>query len=280
MVATLEDSRAPTRTAGPKGALLVLFGFLNRRPLLDETYAGWMFDVYAWALRNFDPVMFRNESVLVTPSNRHFPGTANSPDEMAHLIFDRVVAYAGMAHWPLKLLPPDSCVLEPATEVRVIAGARGSRAVAAETSSARLTLSYDPSHLNNPEAMIAVFAHTLAHYLGTSASEPPPGGAENWPHVTEILAVFLGFGLMFANTALVLPRGGCCGGPVVRRQAYVSQHDITYALAIFSVLKGLPKQDVLAHLKKSLRGHFKQALREIKDKYEPRLQEIEQYYSD
>ena len=280
MVATLEDSRAPTRTAGPKGALLVLFGFLNRRPLLDETYAGWMFDVYAWALRNFDPVMFRNESVLVTPTNQHFPGTANSPDEMAHLIFDRVVAYAGMAHWPLKLLPPDSCVLEPATEVRVIAGARGSRAVAAETSSARLTLSYDPSHLNNPEAMIAVFAHTLAHYLGTSASEPPPGGAENWPHVTEILAVFLGFGLMFANTALVLPRGGCCGGPVVRRQAYVSQHDITYALAIFSVLKGLPKQDVLAHLKKSLRGHFKQALREIKDKYEPRLQEIEQYYSD
>ena len=280
MVATLEDSRAPTRTAGPKGALLVLFGFLNRRPLLDETYAGWMFDVYAWALRNFDPVMFRNESVLVTPTNQHFPGTANSPDEMAHLIFDRVVAYAGMAHWPLKLLPPDSCVLEPATEVRVIAGARGSRAVAAETSSARLTLSYDPSHLNNPEAMIAVFAHTLAHYLGTSASEPPPGGAENWPHVTEILAVFLGFGLMFANTALVLPRGGCCGGPVVRRQAYVSQHDITYALAIFSVLKGLPKQDVLAHLKKSLRGHFKQALREIKGKYEPRLQEIEQYYSD
>ena len=35
-----------------------------------------------------------------------------------------------------------------------------------------LTLSYDPDQLNNPEAMIAVFAHTLAHYLGTSASEP------------------------------------------------------------------------------------------------------------
>lgn len=258
----------------------MLFGLLDRRPLLDETHAAWMFDVYAWALRSFDPVMFRDETLLVTPSNQHFPGTANSPDEMANLIFDRVVAYAGMAHWPLRLLPPDSCVLEPAAEVRMIAGARGTRAVAAETPSASLTLSYDPSHLNNPEAMIAVFAHTLAHYLGSSAREPPPGGAENWPHVTEILAVFLGFGLMFANTALVLPRGGCCGGPVVRRQAYVSQHDITYALAIFSALKGLPKEDVLAHLKKSLRGHFKQALREIKGKYAPRLQEIAQYCGD
>ncbi len=255
----------------------MMFGLLDRRPLLDKTYAGWMFDVYAWALRNLDARMFRDETLLVTPSNDHFPGRASSPEEMAALIFDRVVAYAGMAHWPLQLLPPGSCALETATEVRVVAGARGSRALAAEEPSASLTLSYDPDYLNNPEAMIAVFAHTLAHYLGTSATEPPPGGAENWPQVTELLAVFLGFGLMFANTALVLPRGGCCGGPVVRRQAYVSQHDITYALAIFAALKGLPQKAVLRHLKKSLRGHFRQALREIEGRYASRLQELQAF---
>ena len=250
----------------------MLLGFLDRGPLLDEAYADWMFAVYAWALRNFDPVMFRDETLLVTPSNKHFPGRAHSPEEMAGLIFDRVVNYAGMAHWPFKLLPPGSCVLAPAAEVPVVVGVRGSRAVASQPSPASLTLSYDPDYLNNPEAMIAVFAHTLAHYLGTSAKEPAPGGPENWPHTTEILAVFLGFGLMFANTALVLPRGGCCGGPVVRRQAYVSQHDITYALAIFAALKELPQKDVLRHLKKPLRGHFKQALREVKGRHAPRLQ--------
>ncbi len=119
----------------------MLFGLLDRRPLLDENYADWLFDIYAWALRNFDPIMFRDETQLVTPSNHHFPGRANSPEQMANLIFDRVVAYAGMAHWPLKLLPPGSCVLEPAPEVRVVAGARGSRAVAATRSPASLTLS-------------------------------------------------------------------------------------------------------------------------------------------
>lgn len=256
----------------------MMFGLLDRGPLLEEDYAGWMFDVYAWALRSFDPLMFRDETILVTPSNEHFPGRANSPQEMAELIFERVVAYAGMRHWPLQLLPPDSCVVEPPAEVRVVAGARGARAIAAsEPSPAGLTLSYDPNYLNNPEAMIAVFAHTLSHYLGSSATEPPPGGTENWPHVTEILAVFLGFGLMFANTALVLPRGGCCGGPVVRRQAFVSQHDITYALAIFAALKGLPQKDVLAHLKKPLRGHFKQALREVTGRYGSRLQALQHY---
>jgi hypothetical protein len=152
--------------------------------------------------------------------------------------------------------------------------------LAAAPSPASLTVTYEPDYLNNPEAMIAVFAHALAHYLGTSAKEPPPGGAENWPQVTEILAVFLGFGLMFANTALVLPRGGCCGGPVVRRQAYVSQHDITYALAIFAALKRLPQQQVLRHLKGSLRGHFRRAMREVKGRYAPRLQDMEQSLYD
>jgi hypothetical protein len=255
----------------------MLLGFLDRGPLLEETYADWIFGVYGWALRNFDPVMFRDETLLVTPSNAHFPGRANSQEEMANLIFERVVAYAGMAHWPLKLLPPDSCVLEQTPRVLVQGDTRGSRALAPQPSAANLTLSYEPGYLNNPEAMIAVFAHTLAHYLGTSATEPPPGGAENWPHVTEILAVFLGFGLMFANTALVLPRGGCCGGPVVRRQAYVSQHDITYALAIFSALKGLPGNAVLKHLKKPLRGHFKRALREVNGRYVAQLQALQRH---
>lgn len=255
----------------------MMFGFRNRGPLLDDAYAGWMFDVFAWALRNFDAHMFRDETLLVTPSNQHFPGRANSSDEMARLIFDRVVGFAGMQHWPLKLLPPGTCELQPAGEVRVIAGTRGSRATVAAISPASLTLSYETEYLNNPEAMIAVFAHTLAHHLGSSATEPAPGGSENWPHVTELLAVFLGFGLMFANTALVLPKGGCCGGPVVRRQAYVSQHDITYALAIFTALKGLPPQQVLKHLKKPLRGHFKRALREVTERHVSRLQDTARY---
>lgn len=256
----------------------MLLGLIDRQPLLDEVYAGWIFDVYAWALRNFDPIMFRDETLLVTPSNDHFPDRANTADEMANRIFDRVVAYAGMKHWPLRLLPPNNCVLPPAVEIPVVGGARGSRAMAVDRSPASLTLSYETGYLNDPEVMIAVFAHTLAHYLGMSATEPPPGGTENWPQVTEILAVFLGFGLMFANTALVLPRGGCCGGPTVKRRAYVSQHDITYALAIFSALKGLPKKEVMAHLKKALRGHFKRALREIETKYPLRLEALKQDY--
>ncbi|MCB1772588.1 MAG: hypothetical protein KDI88_03145 [Gammaproteobacteria bacterium] len=249
-----------------------MFGLLDSRPLLEDTYADWMFAVFGWALRHFDPVMFREETVLVTPSNEHFPGRASSTGEMANLIFSQVVGFAGMQHWPVRLLPPGSCVLEPDSGVRVAGHLRGARASGPVEPGGSLTISYDPGYVNNPEAMIAVFSHTLAHYLGSTATEPPPGGTENWPQVTEILAVFLGFGLMFANTALMFPRGGCCGGPSVQRSAAVSQHDITYALAIFAALKGIPPRAVTPHLKKSLRGHFKQALREIDKRHSDRLQ--------
>lgn len=253
----------------------MLSSLFHRTPVLDPAYAGWIFDVYAWALRNFDAVMFRDETVLVTPTNQHFPGRADNPDAMAQLIFDQVVGYAGLQHWPLRLLPPGTCQLDSATEVHIVTGVRGARATLAAPSPAKLTVSYDPGQLNNPEVSIAVFAHTLAHYLGNSAHDEPPGGAENWPHITELLSVFLGFGLMFANTALVLPKGGCCGGPVVTRQAFVSQHDITYALAIFAALKNLPAKHVLKHLKKPLHSHFKAAQREIKGLHAERLQALQ-----
>lgn len=252
----------------------MMFGLFNRGPLLDEDYANWIFDVFAWALRNFDPVMFREETVLVLPTNEHFSGRANNPEEMAKLIFTQVVGFAGMRHWPLQLLPPDSCLLESAAPTDFSTELRGKRGMAPDPSSARLTLTYDPEYLNNPEATIAVFAHTLAHYLGSAATEPPPGGPDSWPQTTEILAVFLGFGLMFANTALVLPRGGCCGGPVVRRQAFVTQQDITYALALFASLKQLPNKQILKHLKKSLQSHFKLARQEIERDYRARLVEL------
>jgi hypothetical protein len=103
----------------------MLFGLLDRDPFLDETTANWMFDVYRWVLRNFDPLMFRDETILVTPPNAHFPGRANSSEAMAQLVFERVVSHAGMAHWPLLLLPPDSCETAPVTAQPVVGGTPG-----------------------------------------------------------------------------------------------------------------------------------------------------------
>jgi hypothetical protein len=124
--------------------------------------------------------------------------------------------------------------------------------------------------VNHPEVLIASYAHTLAHYLGSMASEPPPGDEANWPHITEVLAVFMGFGVLFANSAYTAKVSSCgsCQGPVAERDSFLSQYDITYALAIFTVLKGVKAGEVTGHLKSSLRPYFRRCLKDLKGRGE------------
>lgn len=248
----------------------MFFPFLKPSQLLDEASVLWMFDTFAWALRNFDAEVFSNETILVTPSNAHFPGREASAEGMASLIFDKVKVYAGMQHWPCRLM--DEHVAENITPPRIqieghIRGAAGVAPTSIDEAQ-KLVIVYSRDHLRDPEVLIANFAHTLAHYLGTTAAEAPPGGEENWPHVTELLAVFMGFGVMMANSANTAKIRSCgsCSGPAVERENFLSQYDITYALAIFCCLKGIPAREAAEHLKSSLRPFFKKAMKEVKRK--------------
>lgn len=245
-----------------------MFGLLKSKPLLEQDATHWLFDTFAWALRNFDARVFFAETTLVTPSNRHFPGRESSAQGMAQLIFDRVKQYAGLQHWPCELVKAEDPRLNTPVALAIEGQARGSKAVAtAAAASPSLIIPYDSHQLAKPEAMIAQYAHILAHYLGQTADEPPPGGATFWPQATELLAVFLGFGIMVANSAYTF-RGGCgsCYNPLAERTAYLSQDEAVYALAIFSVLKDISNKEVLPHLKNYLRPVFKNAVKEIRNK--------------
>jgi len=244
----------------------VFLELFKSRPILDEESILWLFELYHWALTNFDADIFFRQTVLVQPSNHFFPGNAASNDEMAQLIFDKVREYAGLKHWPCRLTAEQSCATQPARIV--VSGAlRYMNGVEPEyvLEEQRLKVVYDPRQVNNPEAIIASFAHTLAHHLAAMAEDTPPGGEENWPQATEVLAVFLGFGLMFSNSAFNYRNRACgsCQPVTVNRQAWLSQYDITYALAIFAVLKNIPPGQVTAHLKKSLRSFFKKAYKDV-----------------
>ena len=246
-----------------------MFGIFNNKPILDEDSAHWLFDTFAWCLANFDADVFYKETILVVPSNKHFPGRESSAQGMANLIFEQVKEYAGLKHWPYRLIGPDTPVSNEQQPLKIEGPLRGSKSIVPSTvdDAHRFVVPYNPEQIKKPEALIASYAHILAHYLGTMAKELPPGGEDYWPHATEVLSVFMGFGLMIANSAYTF-RGGCgsCYNPLAERTAYLSQDEATYALAIFCVLKGIPNQDVLPHLKKYLRPVFKNAVKEIKQR--------------
>ena len=249
----------------------MLSKLIKPKACLDEDSTLWLFDTFAWALRNLDARVFYAETILVTPSDQHFPGTVTSADGMANLIFNQVKEHAGVRHWPtdLKSIAEGRPVKSPKIEIE--GALRGSKGImpAGEVVH-RLPVRYDPHQLRNPEVLIADYAHLLAHYLGSMSKEAPPGGVENWPHITEVVAVFMGFGLMMANSANTAKVRSCgsCSGPAVERSNALSQYDITYALAIFCCLKEIPSKEVLVYLKKTLRPFYKKAAREVVRKTE------------
>ena len=246
-----------------------MFGFVGTQDLVCEEDASWLFDTFAWSLKYFGSDVFRDETILVVPDNAHFPGRADSAAGMAGLIFDHVRRYAGMEHWPLRLAEQAACAIEqpPGLEIRGTLRGSGGIPLTEPGSGGRIGVTYDPDLVGNPEALIASFAHALAHYLTQTAAEPPPGGAQYWPRATEVVAAFMGFGLMFANSAFTVPVRSCGScGPGAQRRSYLTQYESTYALAIFSVLKDIPAKSVVRNLNKPLRPFLRQCVKEIKGK--------------
>lgn len=245
---------------------LPVFSLFDNKPLLEEHSTQWMFDVFAWSLDNFNAEYFCHHSVLVLPTNQFFPGRVDSDLGMAELIFDNVKRYAGISYWPTQVMNQSHCVIPHAPQINIKGALRLADGMTdeIETDDHQLLIPYNPQQINNPEGMIATFSHIIAHYMGQMAEQPPPGGEEYWPHVTEMLAIYLGFGLMFANSAYTF-RGGCgsCYNPNANRDAYLTEQQSVYALAIFAVLKGLPNSAVTEHLKSHLRGFYKKAVKEI-----------------
>ena len=242
---------------------------LKPKPLLDEASVLWLCETFAWAARRLDGGAFRGRTLLVLPTNDHFPGRANQAHTLAQLIFERVARYAAMDHWPLQLAEYGTCALPVAGQSGprrlVIAGPPRGNGSSVQVEGAPLAVGYDPALIGNPEALIANLALSLASLLVESTAEPPPGGADNQAFAAEVVAVFMGFGLMMANSAKTIQVRACgsCGGGQANRQSFLSQFDITYALALFCTLKGIPPQQALSHLNKPLRPFFKGAMKDL-----------------
>ena len=244
-----------------------MFGIFEKKQLLEEDNIVWMFDTFSWALKHFDSDVFYNETILVTPSNKHFPGEENTAYGMADIIFNQVKMHAGMAHWPTRLMNDRDITSLSPPQIEIKGALRGSKGEVnnLDDDANYIIITYNEFQLHDPEVLIATYAHALAHYLGSTCKEVPPGGSENWGFVTELLAVFLGFGVIMANSANTAKIRSCgsCSGPAIERANFLTQYDTTYALAIFCHLKQIPASEVTVVLKKSLRSFYKNAVKDI-----------------
>ncbi len=238
-------------------------------PFLDSNTKKWIVDSFLWAFDQFSFDVFTYESSLVLPTNNFYPGSVASVHQMAQAIFDNTLKYAGMAHWPIVLVKPEN--FKPQSLDHLLPQlvfeneSRGDKATLLTSTEVNIEVSYNPSQINQPQDLIASFAQSFAAILISHNKRLPPGGKDFYPQSIDLLAIFMGFGVMFANTAYQF-KGGCgsCYNANANRSANLAEPESLYCLAIFSVLKKLSIKQVMPHLKAHLRKDFKKAFKEIK----------------
>jgi len=250
-----------------------MFSLFNNKPLIDTHTADWVFATFGWALQHFDALEFFQRTQLIQPSNAFFPGRVSSVAEKAANIFAHSQRYAGLSHWPLQLVStqqlarqPD-CQLTPIPQPELCDISRDSRVSAEPTEQGSLQplpVFYNPQQTLKPEDMAASYAHVMAQHMVIQRGVLPPGGQALFAEASELLAGFMGFGVLLANSSYTI-RGGCgsCYNAMANRQPALTEYDNVFVLALFCTLKGIDRKTATRYLKKHLQGPYKLALKQI-----------------
>ncbi len=262
----------------------MLSTFFKAKPVVDESSKEWIFDTFAWCINQLDGDFFKNKSELILPNYSFYPGSASSVEAMADKIFSNTLNYTGMASWPLKLVPAENFSQAPMPQLSFESRLRGESAVvtaevntqasgevsykiegeALVPSTPTIDIAFHASQLNQPQDLIAYLVQVQASILVNQHGAIAPGGNEVLAQTIDLVACFMGFGVIFANTAYQF-KGGCgsCNKQNLNRQAALPELETVYALALFCVLKGLEIKQVKKELKSHLYKPFRQAHKEI-----------------
>jgi len=262
----------------------MLSNFFKTKPVIDESSKEWIFDTFSWCITQLDGDFFQNNSELILPNNNFYPGSSTSVEEMAEAIFSNTLKYAGMTSWPIKLTAAETFTQKPMPQLIFESRLRGEKAkVGTHTNSTldtaisykvegdklapatpTIDIAFHASQLNQPQDLIAYLVQIQAGILVNQHGVLPPGGKEALPQTIDLVACFMGFGVIFANTAYQF-KGGCgsCNNQNLNRQSSLPELETVYALALFCVIKGIDIKQVKKELKSHLYKPFRQAHKEI-----------------
>lgn len=229
---------------------------------LDPEDEQWQIELWRWFLGHFGRKVDFDKTPLVLPTREFFPPTDKQGHERAGHVFECVKRLARMAGWPCRLGPqPDRpnpvvgtyTVLKPITQ-----GPGGTFGWDGD----EVMITYDPAAMQQPGKLVAILAHELAHYLLAGLHNDIPGGEALHEPATDVLTVYLGFGVFGAANAFNFSAD--CTGWQWSSGGYLSQRAWLFALGIFLELRGEKPDTVKPFLKSHLYSDLKTAIRHLR----------------
>lgn len=235
-----------------------LFG--PKRPLgADELE--WQLAAFQWLIDEFGGFAEHHATILANPAGDYFPDSTLTGHARAEQLLDEVKAIAGIADWPTRLVayasPRAGGQVSAYTHtVPLDDAAAGTFQLVEDGQGGWLAeICYDFGGLNDPAALVATFAHELAHYRLSQCRNSFPGGEDLHELLTDLAAVKMGFGLFLANSsrdyqARQLETGGHSWQ--TKRQGYLSERALVTALVISELLAERDPADARPFLKSYL----------------------------
>lgn len=238
----------------------------KRKPIVDDDTARWHVDNFTWLVATFGGNNAFADAVLVLPKPGFFPVDGEEGHARALRIFKQVKDYCGMAEWPVELVPDqDPAVLHAASMARWAPVSEKSAQGTFSVTDDVVQISYESTLIASPERLIATLAHEVAHYLLATASTAPPCTDEEHEFLTDLTAVYLGFGVFMANAVYDYEaiHDGVMQGWRSGRSGYLPEQDFIFAVALFIAAKALDPTPAYECLKPHLATLLKRALRDL-----------------
>lgn len=178
----------------------------RRRPPIDADEWEWQLACFAWLEREYaaDPIL--HTRILARPDGAKFPDTNASGHALAEELLRQVKAIAGIASWQSELKPmfkrPVGQTLSQGVAMAGGNGAAGTfQLVAGSDNLFRAEIRYDDEDVARPVDLVSTLAHEVAHYRLHRLPAHGPGGEECEELLTDLTAIWLGFGIMLGNQA-------------------------------------------------------------------------------
>jgi hypothetical protein len=240
------------------------------KPRFEPDRIDWLFSHFSWLLANYGGhESFLRSYHLIMPGSKDFPVVANSSAAQVEQIFHSVMRHMGMGTWKVTLVPMTR-ENSPRTESFVKDTSKLSMGYSSDGVAGYFELDplrgtrvgYGTFLTSDFTSLVAVLSHEASHYLLTKSITVMPGGWKDQEPVTDLTAIFTGFGLFQANTASVVYHGA--SGQSASNLGYLPESGRAYALAIFSELSMLDPDFVAKQLRPNPRASYRAAIEDIR----------------
>ena len=208
----------------------------------------------------------------MTPGLGHFVADGEKGHRFAQLIFDQARRHAGLDDAAIRLVAQRPRAQETIGDTVALITPKPLPLGTFSAHREATTITYDPALIDDPEMLIATFAHELAHVLTPPDSELPVE-ADEYELFTDLTSAFLGFGVFLSNTRL--ERYVDDGWIKWRGGGYLPVNDRIMATALFIVIKNNDQDRAIAqrYLRPHLRDTFRKAFKQLA-RFDPEIKRL------